>query len=147
MARTLWKMGMIGAVAGSLAIFGCGSMRSARNSQTWTMTTADNIPAATGKVQVANEKDGNTDVKVEVEHMAPAENVENTASTYVVWIKPENGAPQNVGVLQVDKNLKGELETKTPYKQFTVLVTAEPSPAVTAPHGRTMMDTRVTLPI
>ena len=40
--------------------------------QTWTMNTAESVPAATGKVKVAEEKDGNTKVKVEVEHLAAA---------------------------------------------------------------------------
>lgn len=147
MARMFRKIGLVGALVGSMAFMACGSMGTGKSTQTWTMTTAQSIPAAVGKVKVAAQKDGNVDVKVQVEHMAMADNVTPETATYVVWIKPENGAPQNVGILEVDKNAKGSFETKTPFKEFTILVTAETSSAATAPTGQTMMDARVTVPI
>jgi hypothetical protein len=110
--------------------------------QTWTMSTTEKIPSATGKVKVKGEKDGNTRVKVEVAHLAqPASAFD--ASTYVVWLKPDTGDAQNVGVLSVGKDLKGTLETKTAFKDFQVIVTAEKDANVTAPLGAPVMDTRV----
>ena len=128
-----------------LAFGGCATTDSmlGRNQQTWTMSTAEKIPAAQGKVEVAHEKSGNNDVKVKVEHLARADEVFEGTSTYVVWVKPDNGLPQNVGVLQVGSNLKGELKTKTPYKSFDVMVTAEMSPSATAPSTRSVMEARV----
>ena len=146
MAGIFKKLGLVGGLMGSMAFVGCGSMGMGRsNSETWTMNTAESVPAAIGKVKVANQKDGNTDVKVMVEHLAPADNVREQ-TTYVVWIKSDNGIPQNVGILQVGKDRKGSLETKTPFKEFTVMVTAETSPAATVPSGQTVLDTRVTMP-
>jgi hypothetical protein len=110
------------------------------------MNTAASVPAAEGQVKVANLKDGNTRVKVEVEHLAPPEAVADTGGSYVVWIAPEKGEPQNVGVLDVGSNRKGKLETKTAFKEFTVKVTLEKSPAATAPRGATVMRTHITMP-
>ena len=44
--------------------------------QTWTLNTSDSVQAATGKVLVGTEKDGNTKVKVEVQHLAPPATVD-----------------------------------------------------------------------
>ena len=79
------------------------------------------------------EKDGNTKVKVEVAHLAAPHAVFDEASTYVVWLKPEAGEAQNVGVLNINKDLKGELETRTAVKDFQVIVTAEKDGNATAP--------------
>jgi hypothetical protein len=146
MTPILKRMGLTGILCGSMALGACSTMM---HTQTWSMDTASIVPAAKGEVKVANEKDGNTKVKVEVEHLAPAplvSDVEVPGSTYVVWIKPTNGPAQNVGVLDVGKDRKGKLDTKTPYKEFRVYVTLERSPAVTFPRGERVLDTRITMP-
>lgn len=140
------RMGMAGVLAGTLALGGgCShfdSMRGA-NQQTWTMHSTDKLPAAQGKVQVATEKDGNHEVKVEVKHMAPPERIYEGTSTYVVWLKAENGEFQNVGSLNVDKDLNGKLETKTPFSNFNVLVTAEETNAATTPSPHHVLNAKV----
>jgi hypothetical protein len=139
-----WKrIGVAGALTGALAFGGCGTMG---HEQTWSMNTTDRIPSAEGKVKVKAEKDGNTRVKVEVAHLAAPDSVFERASTYVVWLKPETGSAQNVGVLKVDKNLKGELETQTAFKDFRVMVTAEESPNVTTPGPHAVMNTQIVMP-
>jgi len=130
-------------LVGALALGGCGTMG---HEQTWTMNATDQIPAASGKVKVKSEKDGNTRVKVEVAHLAQPAAAFGEASAYVVWLKPEAGRAQNVGVLSLDKNLKGELETRTAFKDFQVLVTAEKDANVTTPSGQPVMNTKVVVP-
>jgi hypothetical protein len=132
-----------GALVGALAFGGCSSMG---HEQTWSMATTDKIPSAEGKVKVKAEKSGNTRVKVEVAHLAPPAAVFDKASTYVVWLKPETGRAQNVGVLKVSNDLKGELETQTAFKDFTVIVTAEESANVTTPGPNSVMNTQVVMP-
>lgn len=139
----LKRWGVGGALVGALALGGCSGMM--QSEQTWTMATTDKIPSATGKVKVKEEKDGNTRVKVEVAHLAQPDDVFN-ATTYVVWLKPRTGLAQNVGVLNVDKKLNGSLETKTAFKDFTVIVTAEKNGNVTMPTGQSVMDTKVVVP-
>jgi len=128
---------------GALSFGACGTMG---HEQTWTMNTTEMIPSAIGKVKVKGEKDGNTRVKVEVSHLAPPAAVFDQTSTYVVWLKPEAGTAQNVGVLAINKDLKGSLETQTAFKDFQVLVTAEMDPNVTSPSGRSVMNTSVVVP-
>ncbi|HVU51769.1 MAG TPA: anti-sigma factor [Polyangia bacterium] len=145
MNRILKQMGLAGMLSSSLALGACSTMGMG-SSQTWSMNTAESAQAAVGKVKVANEKDGNTKVKVEVDHLAPPALAAEEGSSYVVWIKPDNGSAQNVGVLKVGSNRKGELKTVTPFKEFTVMVTLEKSPGVTIPSGAPVLDTRITMP-
>ena len=135
-----WSVG--GALIGALGLGGCSGMM---HEQTWTMSTTEKIPSAVGKVKVKNEKDGNTRVKVEVAHLTEPSAAFN-ATTYVVWLKPETGRAQNVGVLNVNKKLEGSLETRTAFKDFSVIVTAEKDANVTAPTGQNVMDTKVVVP-
>jgi hypothetical protein len=140
------RMGMAGVLAGTLALGGgCSHFDSMRggNQQTWTMHATDKLPAGQGKVQVATAKDGNHDVKVEIKNMAPPDRLYEGSSAFVVWLKAENGDFQNVGALKVDKDFKGELETKTPFSNFDVLVTAESSAAATTPSTNTIMNAKV----
>src|SRR4029078_5967618 len=137
------RWGVGGALIGTLGLGGVGC--SGMHEQTWTMSTTDKIPSAMGKVKVKAEKDGNTRVKVAVAPLAqPASAFD--ATTYVVWLKPEAGRAQNVGVLNVNKKLEGSLETKTAFKDFSVIVTAEKDANVTAPSGQSVMDTKVVVP-
>ncbi|HVZ89147.1 MAG TPA: hypothetical protein VHG72_19420 [Polyangia bacterium] len=133
-------------LAGALAFSGCSSMGFGAHETSWTMNSSKDVQAATGTVKVANQKDGNTSLKVEVEHLAPPTTVFQDTSTYVVWVKPENGKAMNVGVLKISGDLKGELQTSTAFKDFTVLVTAEHSPSVLTPSQNTVMNTTVTMP-
>ena len=64
----------------------------------------------------------------------------------MVWLRPQTGDAQNVGVLQIGKDLKGELETRTGFKDFTVMVTAEESANVTTPSPHSIMNTQVVMP-
>jgi hypothetical protein len=143
MNQILKKIGM-GTVLSSSLVFGACSTTG--GSQTWSMNSAETATAAVGKVKVANEKDGNTKVKVSVDHLAPPALAAEEESAYVVWIKPDNGAAQNVGILKVGSNRKGELSTRTPFKEFTVMVTLEKSSSATIPSGAPVMDTRITMP-
>src|SRR5262245_57589178 len=139
-----WKsVGVAGALMGALAFNGCGTMS---KEQTWSMNTTERTPAAEGKVKVKAEKSGNTRVKVEVAHLAPPATVFEEASMYVVWLKPQTGDAQNVGVLRLGNDLKGELETRTAFKDFSVIVTAERDANVTIPSPHSVMNTQVVMP-
>ena len=140
------QMGLVGALASTLAFGGgCASTNEmlGRNQQTWTMQSADNVPAAEGKVQVATDEKGNRDLKVEVKHIAPADSVFSGTNKYVVWIKPNDGPAQNIGVLSPDKDLNAKLETTTPFTAFEVMVTAESSAQPTHPSGNEVMTANV----
>jgi hypothetical protein len=114
--------------------------------KTWTLhPEAMPIEGANGKVQVAAERDGTHDVRLQVDHLKPAGIAFEGTKAYVVWLRPPDGALRKVGVLPVDGNQKGELVTRTPYRSFELLVTAEPSLQTAKPAGSEVMETRVTL--
>lgn len=59
-------------------------------------------------------------------------------TVYVVWAQTASAPPENLGELEVENNLKGELKTITPQRNFELLVTAENDPRATAPTGPVM---------
>ena len=132
----LKRLGLAGALASTLAFGGaCGTTNEmlGRNQQTWSMQADAKVQSAVGQVRVATGDKGNRDLKVEVSRIAKADKVFPGASTYVVWLKPQNGDAQNVGVLPVDKNLNAKLETTTSFTNFVVMVTAESTAQPTKP--------------
>src|SRR5262245_25758610 len=142
--RIVKQLGLAGALAGLLTVGGCSTMGHDR--ATWTMNATDKAPAAQGQVIVKPQKNGNTDVKVQVAHLADPGAVYNGTSTYVVWLKPEGGTPQNLGPLQLDKNKNGNVETTTPFKTFDIMVTAEADSTVTHPSLNRVFTSSVEVP-
>ena len=102
------------------------------------MRASSEAQAAQGKVQVEP-----AELKVEVKNIAPADRVFSGTTQYVVWLKPENGHPQNIGVLSPDKKLNAKLETKTAFTSFVVLVTAESTAQPVKPSGNEVMSANV----
>ncbi|MBX7116859.1 MAG: hypothetical protein K1X64_21215 [Myxococcaceae bacterium] len=104
------------------------------------MTAAANMPAAEGTVTATRTSNENIALEVQVRHLAHPEKVEQGASTYVVWARPMGQAvPQILGALKVDRNLDGMLSTVTPYKEFQVFITAEPTEAAVTPTGQQLL--------
>jgi non-ribosomal peptide synthetase component E (peptide arylation enzyme) len=99
------------------------------------MTAASIVPGARGEVVISQDKNGNTGLKMTVQHLASVENLTPRASAYVVWLQERGGNPENQGQLKVDKNLKATFETVTPFKSFEVFVTAEQDSRVKSPSG------------
>lgn len=107
------------------------------------MVTSPDIPAAEGVVRATAGENGNTQLRVFVRHLAPPEKVRPDATTYVVWVQPPDGPPQNMGALAVDADLRGSLTTVTPLRSFDVFITLERSPTVTAPSARNLLSASV----
>lgn len=103
------------------------------------MTADKSVPAARGQVDVGHDKNGNTRVELEVEHLAPPENLTPPKSAYVVWFQERGGEAANQGSLKPGKNLKGTFKTVTQMKSFDVIVTAESDASVKTPSGSEMM--------
>lgn len=107
------------------------------------MTSAASVPSAKGTVQINQDRNKNTQLDMKVEHLANPSALTPPAIVYVVWIQ-ENGQPaENKGELRVDGNLNGEFKTVSPYKAFTVFVTAEQSPQVQSPTGEQLLTAQI----
>ena len=111
------------------------------------MTASPDIPAAQSKVKISSTENGNTQIELKVEHLAPPARVDPAATVYVVWARGnDDGAqPVNLGALRVDDDLNGSITAVTPLRAFDLYVTAESSQAVTTPTGKTLLSTTVTM--
>jgi len=76
-------------------LFGCA--------QTVTFRAAPGAPAALGAAKVSTDNNGNAVVDVEVEHLAPPENLFPPKTLYVVWAQTPNGRFVNLGQMVVGK--------------------------------------------
>ena len=127
-------------VAAAVALVcGCASGNTLR------LTGSPQVPAAQGTVFVSRGANNNTLLRIDVHHLAPPERVAPGASALVAWVSSTaaGGSPQNVGALQVNGKLEGELHTITPLQDFDLMITAEPSPTVVSPSGTPLLSTHV----
>jgi hypothetical protein len=99
------------------------------------MTATSIVPGARGEVAISNDKNGNTKLKITVQHLANLENLTPRASAYIVWLQERGENPENQGQMKMDKNLKATFETVTPFKSFDVFVTAEQDSRLKGPSG------------
>jgi hypothetical protein len=132
------------------AMAGCSSMNGmlhGSNTADVALRSSADVQAGQGRLAVKKSDGPNQTVVLSVEKMAPAAQVRSGASDYVVWLQAEGGKdPINVGVLSINKDLKGSLEFKTPFQKFEVFVTAEPSALAHAPSEHKLLTAAVDLP-
>ena len=108
------------------------------------MTTGPQVLGADGQVKVADGPNGNTLVRIAIQHLADPAAVKAGSTVYVAWIQSsEGGQQQNVGQIQLNANKEGMLETVTPFKSFTVTVTAEPLSTAMAPSSNPVLTTKI----
>jgi hypothetical protein len=133
-------------LAGVLSAVACSSTAAFLQSGSLPMQGSQLDPSAQGEVRYKNSGHGqNTKISVEVNHLAEPQRVDPAATVYIVWVEPkaQNAVPQNVGVLKLDSDLHGKLETVSPYETFRVFVTPEKTPTVQEPTGQKMLTAEV----
>lgn len=125
---------LIAALCFAAALFGCA--------KTVELPPSSDLPAATGEVKVSKDDNNNTRLDLKVQHFAPPQRLQPPKSLYVVWVKTPNGEMHNVGQLNVNDDLEGELKATTPYEVFVVVITAENFATVTQPSQQVVLTTR-----
>jgi hypothetical protein len=137
----------VGFCAG-LASTGCSSLGMGKTKgETYPLQVSQSIPAAEGQVSVKQEKSGNQEVELKVDHLAPPDLANPGSNVYVVWLKPAGGdEAMNAGVLSVDQDRKGELKTVTPFKNFELTVTPEKSASARSPNNKPVLRAQVVRP-
>lgn len=130
---------MFVAALAALVLIGCASSSEVR------LQGSPQAPAAEGTLKLSRGQNGNTHLEITVRHMAPPDRMTQSATVYVVWVRPiqEGSVPQNLGALQVNDKLEGTLDTLTPLHSFDLMVTAEPSATVVQPSGIAILSTSV----
>ena len=121
----------------AVAIFAYGC------AQTVALRGAQAVPAALGEAKVSRDDNGNTILTIEVEHLAPPENLSQPKSVYVVWAQVPQGRIVNLGQMNVGKDRSGRFVGVTPLTQFRILVTAEDLAAVATPSKEEILSTEV----
>src|SRR5579863_6041833 len=107
------------------------------------LTAASIVPAAKGSVEIGKDRNGNTEVKLTVEHLANPTNLSPAQANYVVWLQDKGAGPENQGELKVNSKLDGTFQTVTPKKNFDVFVTGENDSTVKSPSGPEVLRTSV----
>ncbi len=96
-------------------------------------------PAAEGKLTTSNDRNGNTEVEVQVKHLARPQSLTPPRQTYLVWVQPRGKDPELLGALRVNSDLGGSLKATTTYKEFDVVVTAEDQATATTPSSAVIL--------
>jgi hypothetical protein len=99
------------------------------------LTPATIVPGAAGELDIGTDKNGNTELKIKVRHLAKPEALTPAKTVYLVWIQQTGGTVESAGLLKVNSKLEGSFETTTPYKSFDVSITAEDDPTIKSPSG------------
>src|SRR5438874_1172262 len=82
------------------------------------------MPEARGEAEV-KPRTGRTEVEANLDSLKPANSIDPTYLTYVLWSISPDGHPLNIAELVV-KNGKASIKTATPMQAFALVVTAEP---------------------
>jgi hypothetical protein len=108
------------------------------------MVPAKVAPFSEGTVDASYSSSGNGDVVVKVKNLGDPAKLDKAATTYVVWITPDGtNSAQNSGAFKVDDDGEGELEFKTSFKKFKVVVTAESKADVSSQSSHTVLSADV----
>jgi hypothetical protein len=99
------------------------------------MMAGNETPAAQATVTAQIGKNDNTELNIKAHALAQPSSLTPPANVYVVWVQPPGDSPKNLGELNVDNKLNGELHTETPYKRFSIFITAEKDAQVQQPQG------------
>jgi hypothetical protein len=111
--------------------------------QTVALRGSPDVPAALGEAKISKDDNGNSVVKIEVNHLAPPENLSLPKKLYVVWAQVPQGRTVNLGQMQVGKNRVGKFTGVTALSEFRIVITAEDLPAVVAPSKQEILTTEV----
>jgi hypothetical protein len=107
------------------------------------LIASPSIPGAKGDVRYGTDKNGNTTIKLSVEHLPDPGFLTPPKNAYVVWFQQPGRAPEMKGYLRVNKDLKGSLEVSTSLKDFDIRITAESDPSTQIPLGLEAFHTTV----
>ncbi len=115
-------------------------------SKEYPMRASSSVPAAAGIVKVQRDKDsGNTKLDIRVWHLANPSRLTPSATNYIVWVRPRDGAAVKQGAIRADKNQKGEVKLVTMAKDFEVFITAEQSESADVPSDFQVLRADVTI--
>ncbi len=108
----------------------CATLACANSNTTAQLNPSDRTPAALAEIDVDRQRGTqNAQIDIALEHLPPPAELGDEYTTFVVWLTPRGSEQaQNIGQLDYDPGSReGSLDTITPYDQFDLTITAEPS--------------------
>jgi len=99
------------------------------------MMAGNETPAAQATVTAQTGGNNNTELNIKVRELALPSSLTPPENVYVVWVQPPGQSPKNLGELKVDNKQNGNLHSETPYKRFTIFITAEKDAQIQEPQG------------
>jgi hypothetical protein len=90
----------------ALLMFGCAQRVVLRN--------APDVPAAVGEAKITRDQNKNSIVDLQIQHLAPSENLKPPKKLYVLWSQAPDGKNINSGQLTVGPDRRGTLKSPTP---------------------------------
>jgi len=102
-------------------------------------------PLAEGRVDAVRDEAGNIQLTIEVKRLSEPGAIVPGATAWMVWVQglKATDKPIAVGVLRLDQDGSGLLQTMTRLNPFGLFITAEPSGAEEQPHGEAVLSTQV----
>jgi hypothetical protein len=100
-------------------------------------------PAALGQAKVSTDGNNNTRIALNIEHLAPPQNLTPPKSVYVVWAEAPEGKTANLGQIVVGSDRSAEFQAVTPLKVFRILITAEDRALARSPSQQVVLTTDV----
>ena len=104
------------------------------------------VPAATGTVKIKKDNNNNYAISISISHLAPAERLQPPGKTYVAWMETDQNSTKNLGQFQSNGGffsgaLKASLVAVTTFRPARIFITSEMDPAVSYPHGQSVLTT------
>jgi len=132
-------------ILGPLVVMGCVTEQPGNGPVTKTaLSTSKKIPSAIGQLSISSTANNNNLIELNVRHLARPERIVPHAKAYIVWEVPTGyKVAQSLGALTIDKNYTGKMKTLTPFRNFDIFVTAEPSLGQIEPSGEKLLWTAV----
>lgn len=91
-------------------------------------------PSASGTIEVDELDGNNTQVAIHLEYLYPPSRVADRMTTYIAWFLPPSGSAVRGGVLKYNSEQRtGDLSATSPFRHFTVKITAERDAHASAP--------------
>lgn len=130
--------------AALLALLLTGGIATTSAATTLALGSSSEIPAAQGKVNLKQTKNGNVQITLKVKHLAPPGRITPGANVFVVWARGQapGAEAQNLGALVVDKNLNGKIRAITPMSSFDLFITCEQTQTVAWPASPELLRVR-----
>jgi len=100
-------------------------------------------PAALGQAKVSTDGNNNTRIALNIEHLAPPQNLTPPKSVYVVWAEAPEGKTANLGQIVVGNDRSASFQAVTPLKIFRILITAEDRALAQSPSQQVVLTTDV----